>query len=595
MEALRQIVAKFKADLTPLDKGLEKSDRKVSGFESTLKKMGGALAAAFAGGAIVNFTGDLIRSAGELSVLADTMGLTTSELQAWNHAAEQSRVESDELRDAMATLQVEMLDFSKGGAGPAVEALSDLGIEVEDQAGNLRPMSAVLLDIADSASKIENPVEKAGQLSKLFGEDAGKNLVPLLGKSREEIEALRGELESLGFGFDEAFVQKSRKFEMNMGKLQKGFKGLVIQGLGPLLPHLIDLSQSLVEGAKATIPMVKGFVRFIRETKALQAVLAVLSAKGLSVVVQGFLGWVKSMGGLRSILLRVLPLVWKFIAPMLILEDFLVFLAGGESAFGKVLDNVFGKGTAQKVRDLAISVGEFIADFKNSPEKIRAAFRDLAKDLKSRFGSLGEFFGQWGQNLVEVGLFAVSMLTGGWENFFNKLQALGDWALSALDIIWTELKFAGLAAAAGISDAFMGAWNSVIEGAQAALRTIASVLDKIPLMGDKAAKLRAEADKGDNFKGNTDAGAVVSKQWDQARMAIVADIEAATAKAQGKAPPVNNVSNNVQNTNTVNVQVPPGTSESVARNVGAAASRGVSQGGQQNNRATLDALTPAPA
>src|SRR5690606_3637080 len=116
--------------------------------------------------------------------------------------------------------------------------------------------------------------------------------------------------------------------------LKKGFTGLVIQGLGPILPDLIDLTAHLVKGAKATIPMVKGMVAFLKETKLLQAVLMVLTAKGFGMLLTATGKWVTKLGGLGGVLARVAGFVWKTLVPLLLLEDLLVFMSGGDSAFG---------------------------------------------------------------------------------------------------------------------------------------------------------------------------------------------------------------------------------------------------------------------
>src|SRR5690606_10097022 len=131
MDALREILAIFKVDTKPLESALKTGEKKVGAFEGTLKKLGGALAGALAGAAVVNFTRDLIATADATAKTADALGLGIVELQEWQHAAELSGVPTELLTMSVSKLGLQLHEAVTKGAGPAAEAIKALGLEAE--------------------------------------------------------------------------------------------------------------------------------------------------------------------------------------------------------------------------------------------------------------------------------------------------------------------------------------------------------------------------------------------------------------------------------------------------------------------------------
>jgi hypothetical protein len=195
-------------------------------------------------------------------------------------------------------------------------------------------------------------------------------------------------------------------------------------------------------------------------------------------------------------------------------------------------------------------------------------------------------------------------------------------------LVWTELQFAGLRAAAALSDGFGVAWNTILEGAKRVMGVYAELASYIPGIGDQAADgIRQLASKLDGLTANVDATQIVKGQYEEARQALVADLEIAASRMRAPATPgasqdpsapaqqgakalpapipqyytapaptnVTNVTQDVSNKTDVYVTVPTGTDATMANRVGAAAQRGAQQGSGRNLRATQDALVPRPA
>jgi hypothetical protein len=447
--ALREVLAflGFEVDSTELEKGNALVDQ----FKSGLLGVGKAVAGAFAVKEIVGFGKELVNQADELREAAIALGAVPQELQVLEFAAGQAGVEVGELRASLARFNKTAAESAKGKG--ASETFKKLGVELKNADGTIKSSGQLFEEVGVAIGKIEDPIERAGAASEFFGKSYAK-LLPFFAEGPEGMRKAREEAEALGFVFDTAFLENSDEINDRLDKLKRGLVGIAIQAIAPLLPYV----KSFVEGS---IKVVKGLVGWVRQTKILQALTIALTGKGVLALGRAVFALVARFGGWRAILMRLLPILLKFVAPLLILEDFLVFLAGGKSLTGNLLDKAFGPGTQENVRQIIKSLGEFFALFKTKPEEVRAAFAKLPEDLARSLGAFGAFLGGWGQEIVNVALFAVNVITGGWQNFARKMKALWDGVKLAGAIAWTELKFGGLAAAAAIADAWDSAWNAI--------------------------------------------------------------------------------------------------------------------------------------
>lgn len=587
--ALRELLAFFFVDTSQVTAGIDKAEKKVDGFEGVLKKAGAAIAGAFAVNSIVSFTAELIHTADATAKAADALGLGVLELQEWSHAADLSGVQAELLRASVSKLQLQLNEAATKGAGPAAEALRALGLEAKDSEGKLKTSGRIIEEVADAIQGMDI-AERNVQLVKLFGEQ-GIKLVPMLKGGSKAIREMRAEVEALGFAFDEDFARNAEKFDDNVDRLKKGLRGFVVQGLGPILPDLIDLTGQMVAGTKAVIPYIRGFIRFTRETRFLQAALAMLGFKGFVFGTVKLAGFVKGLGGLRGMLTRLIALTWRWLAPLLLIEDFFVFMSGGKSAIGKTLDKVFGDGTADKLRE---QVSELAGSFKeliSTKESIilwgaavAAAFGPIAKTVKG-----------------------MSKLA--------KVLGLGGKAASA-----ARGAAAGAGSAAAGAGVAAGLAGTALYGSSAILAY--NVATNKPTEGTygigssrnwKAGEKTAGEHLSDAQRSTDIAKIQASLFGEKVGQVLAADIDASVAKANGKkpgaagsssplgpqaitipAPVQQTVKQDIHNTTHVSVTVPEGTEADMARRVGNAAASGAARGSANNLRATQDALVPAP-
>lgn len=570
--ALREILAQFAIEFD--SKELEKGDGLVDGMVDKLKDFGKIVAGAFAVDAIVGFGRQLIDQADQVGLIAQRLDVSTQALQEWQYAAKLSDIEAGELTASLQRLGGGLAEAASG-KGKA-DTFKKLGVDLKNTDGALKSSIQVFEEAGLAIGALQNPTEAAGFAQELFGKQYAR-LLPLFREGPEGLAALKQEFKDLGGGFSPEFIAQSQEFNDNLDRLTVGLKGLAKGFVVAVLPAILDFTEQAIGVVKAISKWVKG-------TKLIQATLTALVGGGVLKLLRALPAVIAYFGGWRALMMRLGLVLLKFIAPLLILEDIIVFLSGGESLIGDVFDAAFGPGTAKNIQKLVAEMVKFFGLFKSEPDNVRKAFATLPEDLEKDLGSFGKFLGGWGQSIVDVGLFAVKSLTGGWDNFVSMAKVAGFGFLLAIKIVWTELKFAGLAAAAALSDAFDGVWNGIIEGAQAALNAMLDVLSKLPGTDDLVKTLKVKVEGLSGAKGAGDAGEQIAQLRDKARLGFAAEYDQIGAKATA---PVANGVGTITNTTQVNVTVPPGTPADVARGVGAAAGKGV----EKSLRATA-ALVP---
>ena len=144
------------------------------------------------GGAVI----DAAYAADDLNTLAKTTGLSTTELQRFQFAADNIDVSLDTLTGSMTKLTSNMASASKG-TGTAFEAFKKLGVEVKNQDGTLRDRNDVFNETIAALGKIENETERDVVAMQLFGKSA-KDLNPLIMGGVDALQELGDQAESAG-------------------------------------------------------------------------------------------------------------------------------------------------------------------------------------------------------------------------------------------------------------------------------------------------------------------------------------------------------------------------------------------------------------
>lgn len=434
--ALREILAEFGFGIDTSQ--LESADSLVDGMGDKLLSFGKWVAAAFAVKAVVDFTKGLIDTADHLNDTAQRLNVSTDELQQWQYAAKLNGIEADELTGSLQRLQGGIADAA-AGAGQA-KAFKDLGVDLKNTDGTLKNTAQVFEETGLAIGALPDQTKAAGLAANIFGKSYSR-LLPLFRQGPAGIAQLKKQFADLGGGLSSDFIQNAADFNDQIDTLTIAGRGLASEVLAPLLPTLVDL-------AKETV----GFGRALAGTSKETGTLALIG-RSIGNIVRTFLRGGPATSAFNAGLRTAGALARVLVEPLLDIEDFLVFLAGGDSVLGDWVDETFGPGTTKK---------------------IQAAFQEFSDGLDKTEYSVREL----------VGIFLAFGLTA--------------------EHVAGDVKSALLSIPLEVAAAFEQMWNQILDDASNAVQRLGRFVKELPGQGDRGADIDGA---GLRLKGGKNFGA----------------------------------------------------------------------------------------
>ena len=269
-------------DSAQFAKGLKESQSSLSRVGKQMVKVGGIISGAMAGAATgVAFA--LRGTLNEMDAMAKTsrkLGVPVEELQRLRHAADLSGIATNTLEMALQRFTRRSAEAA-AGTGEAKAALEEMGIELKDASGNLRPTSALLDDVSDAFAGIEDPAKRLRLAFKLFDSE-GTAMINMLGDGSAALGAMKAEADALGVVFSEQTAKSAEQFNDNLTRMGRVFDGLKTIIAAELAPVLADLSDWFAQNGPMIVAQIRGvvdwFKRLSPETKRLAGFLAALTA-----------------------------------------------------------------------------------------------------------------------------------------------------------------------------------------------------------------------------------------------------------------------------------------------------------------------------
>ena len=230
------------------DKVLNDLDRRMQRVQRIATRMAGVLATAFAGRALVNLGQQAINAAEKVGQLAQQAGVSAETMSALGYAAEQSGMSVEELGRAFRNVARNMQSATQGPTD-FTRALDALNIAWRDAHGNFRKADDLLVEVAEQFAQMKDSAGKTALAMKIFGEEMGPKLIPLLNQGRDGIKELKEEARRLGLVIDADTVESATRFNAVLTQLNKVFQGVIATTMSKLLPAfsaLADRIQSMI-------------------------------------------------------------------------------------------------------------------------------------------------------------------------------------------------------------------------------------------------------------------------------------------------------------------------------------------------------------
>lgn len=328
--------------------------------------------AAIVGSALGHFIGGVIESGRALHDMSERTRVSVETLQVWRSFAMSVGVDAGTVETALRKLTRSMAAAARGSKLQA-NAFKELGVSVKNSDGSLRPIEDVLIDTGSALAALEDDSKATAIAVQVLG-PAGMGLVPAFAKGADAVRKMTAEMkENVALNAEEAARLEDVGVALQRG--EKKWVALRTRAVVAILP-LLEMVSHAFEAVS------KWVLRMSRETEILHTIWAELAAGGLARLVIMLGAWITKVGGARAALslfgsgLRSAAVAAaEFLIPLLLIEDFLTFLAGGKSVFGRAVEEIF-EGGAASAREWILKTFQEIG--KVLTEDVMPAIRDIA-------------------------------------------------------------------------------------------------------------------------------------------------------------------------------------------------------------------------
>lgn len=187
--------------------------------------------------------------------LAQKTGISTDVLQGLAFVAKHAGLEIDSLATGLKRLAVTTY-AAHNGSKQARETFKHLGIAFNDAHGKIRPIDALLGDLADRFHKMPDGTQKTAEAVKLLGR-AGSDLIPALNGGRDGIQAVMKKAKELGLVFDHETIEQFHKLHETTIDLQGAWQGIKNQIAIGLIPIVNALAQKIEKWVEHNRELIK--------------------------------------------------------------------------------------------------------------------------------------------------------------------------------------------------------------------------------------------------------------------------------------------------------------------------------------------------
>lgn len=238
--------------LKKIDRAGDKASRGLTGLADRARKLTlgmrslvGAMAGAAAVGGLATLIDRSISAADAIAKTADKLGVGVEALQELRFAAQLAGVEQRTLDMGLQRFTRRVAEAAKG-TGEAKQALTDMGIALRGQHGNIRRSEDLLNDVAEAFKRTEDPAERLRLAFKLFDSE-GVAMVNMLAGGADALEATRRHARDLGIVLEEDLVRNAEKARDQLDTLGKVVSANLTRAMLDLAPAITDVSSNLAD------------------------------------------------------------------------------------------------------------------------------------------------------------------------------------------------------------------------------------------------------------------------------------------------------------------------------------------------------------
>lgn len=277
-----------------LARGLNAAAAKLKAFGAGLTGIGtrvGAVGAAALAPVVPAL--ETLNEQAKLASAADAFGLTAEKASRLFGLMQAGGSDIRDATEGLVTFNQRVSDALSGTGEEAAKLFQDLGVSAKQFAG--LDSADRFYKLLDALRALPDPAKRVQLLLKAVGEDTGKNLIPVLSMSEEEVRALGDTFEQSGADLQQA-RQTNRAYMMATAQLSKVWREVV----AAVAPAIRDLAEWVTRAVQPVVAWVRENREAVKTAALVAAVVlgvgGALVALGAAVSLAGF-----AIGGLVSL------------------------------------------------------------------------------------------------------------------------------------------------------------------------------------------------------------------------------------------------------------------------------------------------------
>ncbi len=353
MPALREIFANFGVSFDSSQ--LRRGNTQVVAATQRIRQFGQLLVGSLVVRGIGRFVTGTLDMADNLDKVAIQVGLSTAELQGFSHAAALGGVDAGAFANAMGQLQRKANDANEGLA-EASDAFAQAGVSFRDDEGNLLSGADLLRNVADGLSNVENESVRTALSMELMGR-SGRRMLPMFLEGAEGLDRMAGELDALGGGLSQDFIDRSVEINDNITRWKLALLSLRSTVLVAVLPTINRVVLTMTE-LSTTLSRMPGL------TALLTAAFVALGVAAVAAAVRTAAAWLAA--GWPILLVAVVVALLA-----VAVQDLWTTWKGGDSMMRRFINEIFPgmvdglDSTDQAIMAVTEAIGTVITAMEN--------------------------------------------------------------------------------------------------------------------------------------------------------------------------------------------------------------------------------------
>lgn len=226
-------------------KGVEKQSKSTGknlesltgGLGKVVKGIAGLATVIAAGTGLLKLAEEARKANDELNFLSQNLGMSSQNVKAWQGAAAAMGGSAQGMSNDMKNLNSSMNDFKMTGESSMLPMFNTLGVSMVDAQGKIRDTDKVMLDLADSMSRMNR--EEAVLMGQKLGFDEGT--VNTLLQGRDAMKQMVDYHKQM-YSSSKEELEASRKLSENQAKLGAHWASMKLMIGNAIIPLLIKMS-----------------------------------------------------------------------------------------------------------------------------------------------------------------------------------------------------------------------------------------------------------------------------------------------------------------------------------------------------------------